>query len=341
MRKKFILNLFDGDAGAEGGAGSNGGETTKPAISSETKARARDLGLSDDMLQDYQAAFGKADEPKNKTETGKQEENNENAESNDDADREFEELIKGKYRDSYQKRMSTAIKDRVSKLNGENRELQTRVEQGDRILKMLEGKYELDPNDPDALYNAVKGDSDIWRERAISTGGSIEDAVNAFEDAQRQNAEHEELENYRRQEQIRQLDMRLQGLAAETAKKYPEFDLAAEFENPRFTQALDFIAAQNEQRNSRLGRNDEIYDLTYAYELAHADELQKKVIERTSKATASAYAQTIAANRAHTKSTPSQSAVSEPAKIDFLSMSDDEIEKYKREVLAGKRHIMG
>lgn len=333
--RKVILNLFDGDAGADDGAGS-GGESTKSAISPETAARAKSLGLSDDMLQDYQAAFGSGNKDNKGNEKGPTEK-----QEADDPDNEFKELIKGKYKEAYSREMSAAIKERVQNLTRERKELQGQLDNSNRILDMLRGKYpDLDPDDPEALYNAVRSDGDIWRDRAVETGGSIEEAVNAFDEGQRQESEREELERYRRQERARALDAHLQELAVETQKKYPSFDLHAEFENPKFRQALDFIAQSNSERNKSSGRDDEIYDLTYAYELAHAEELQKNVVARASKATASAYAQTVAANRGRIQENAAQgSAKTQPVSID--SMSDEEFDKLVRDVKSGRARIPG
>lgn len=331
--RKIILNLFDGDAGADNGTGS-GRDSTNSAISPETAARAKSLGLSDDMLQDYQAAFGGKGEEKETTEDKIEQKAN-------DPDEEFRELIDGKYKESYKRAMSAAVKDRVQKANSERRELQQQLDKSNRILDMLRGKYsDIDTDDPDALYNAVRNDGDIWRDRAISTGGSIEEAVNAFDEGQRQESEREELERYRQQDRARALDMRLQEIAKETQKKYPAFDLHEEFENPRFRQALDFIAQSNSERNKSSGRNDEIYDLTYAYELAHNEELQKNVIARSSKATASAYAQTIAANRGRVKENTSSGAAQQQS-VDLWNMSDDEFDKLVRGIESGRAKIPG
>ena len=169
----------------------------------------------------------------------------------------------------------------------------------------------------------------------------IEEAVNAFEDAQRQDSEHRELEEYRRQERVRALDAKFEELAAQTAEKYPDFDLTAEFENPKFRQALDVIAQSNAQRNEQSGRNDEIYDLTYAYELAHADELRDNVIKRSSKATASAYAQTIAANRNRIKENATHGSGQTETKVDIMNMSDEDFDRMVRDIKSGKRKIPG
>ena len=337
--RKIIMNLFDGDGGAAAGGGEgSGGEGTKSAIDSKVAARGKSLGLSDDMLQVYNDAFGeKSSGNEEETETEIQEGNTE-----EELDSEFQKLIEGKYKNAYKKTMSAAVKDRLTNANREKSDLQKQLDSGNRILKMLEGKYELDPNDPDALYKAVRDDGDIWRDRAIQTGGSIEEAVNAFDDAQKQESERLELENYRRQDRARQLDMRLQEIAKDVQKEYPSFDLKQEFENARFRQALDFIAQVNSDENKRTGKNDEIYDLKYAYEMAHADEIRQNLIERTSKATASAYAQTIAANRGRVKENAAQSRGQNAVDhVDLLSMSDDDLEALKRDILSGKQSIPG
>lgn len=340
--RKIIMNLFDGDGAGDGsadGQSGSGGESTKTALSQRTVARGRELGLDDDLLEDYQKAFG--GDSDGGTENKTTDETKQEAETEEDLDKEFRELTEGKYKDSYKRQMSSAIKNRLTNSNRENKELRHQLEKSDRILKMLEGKYELDPNDPDALYKAVKEDSDIWRDRAIQTGGSIEEAVNAFEDAQRQDSEHRELEEYRRQERVRALDAKFEELAAQTAEKYPDFDLKAEFENPKFRQALDVIAQSNAQRNEQSGRNDEIYDLTYAYELAHADELRDNVIKRSSKATASAYAQTIAANRNRIKENATHGSGQTETKVDIMNMSDEDFDRMVRDIKSGKRKIPG
>lgn len=338
---KVILNLFDGDGGAgAAGEGGSGGEGTKAAINAEVAARGRSLGLSDDMLQVYNDAFGAKDDGDEEAEAETETETQEDTEEKIDS--EFKELIEGKYANSYKKAMSAAVKDRVSKANRERADLQKQLDSGNRILKMLEGKYEgLDPNDPDALYKAVRDDGDIWRERAIETGGSIEEAVNAFDNAQKQESEREELERYRRQDRARQLDLHFQELAKEVVKDYPDFDLQREFENRRFTQALDVIAQNNADENRRTGRNDEIYDLKYAYEIAHADELRENVIKRTSKATASAYAQTLAARRGRIKENAAGNGTPGAKHVDILHMSDDDFDRLVRDVKSGKRSIPG
>lgn len=340
---KVVLDLFDGEAGtaaADNGANGSGSETAGTVISPEAQRRGRELGLSDDLMEDYQKAFGgESEHPEAENAEDDTQDDTQEEEHGENAEEEFRELISGRYKDEFQKRMSAAVKDRLQKANAEKQELIKQLKQSSKVLDMLKAKYgDLDPNDPDALYKAVREDGDIWRQRAIDAGGSIEDAVEAFDSEQQKNAEHEELERYRREDAARQLDMRLQGIAAETAKKYPDFDLQKEFENPRFRTALDFVAKSNTDRNRETGRNDEIYDLTYAYELAHADELRENVIKRTSRATASAMAQTIAANRGRVKeNAASSSATGKPKSISELS--DKEFDELVRNVKSRKAFI--
>ena len=118
MRKKriyrgIILNLFDGSGADAANGGSEGGGDGGATTSADPAAaqRGRELGLSDDLLDDYAAAFGKrgnrgAQERGGEQTNGEQTESSGNGEANGgDPDAEFDELVKGKYKDAYHKRV--------------------------------------------------------------------------------------------------------------------------------------------------------------------------------------------------------------------------------------------
>ena len=132
--------------------------------------------------------------------------------------------------------------------------------------------------------------------------------------------------------------MRLQGLARETQKQYPDFDLRSEFANPKFRAALDFIAQQREEQNKRSGRNDEVFDLTFAYEMAHAQEIRDNTIKRVSHATQRAVAQDIASGaRRPQENAGRHSAPARPRSVD--DMSDEEFDAFLEKVKNGEARI--
>lgn len=349
MQKKFreiILNLFDGDAGTAGGANGandNGGNTTgteaKNAVSPEMAARGRSLGLPDDMLEDYQKAFGTRESNDETAQTDETEDNAAETDNSEELEKEFEELINGKYKDAYKSRMSSAVKDRVKSDNRERADMKAKISGASKVLTLLASKYKnVDPDNYDAIYNALKDDSDTWRQRSLDTGESVEQLKKDFDDKQQHKADMAELEMYRQQEKARALDMRLQSLAVKTKETYPDFNLQDEFENPKFRAALDYVAQQNSEKNKSSGRNDEIYDITFAYEMAHADELRKNTIQRTSKATANAVAQSIAANRNRARENAGSSSANVKPK-GISEMSDEEFANLVNNVKSGKAKI--
>lgn len=335
----IILNLFDG-SGAGAAADSAGGAGDGEATSSGDNAaiqRGRELGISDDLLDDYAAAFGKKGTQEAQEDSGESnEENNEEAENDEDLDAEFEKLVKGKYKDAYHKRTENFIKDRMGKANKDRAALESRVEKSDKVLNLLAAKY--GSEDPDAIYNALRGDNDVWRQMALDSGRSAEEVISGIDRDQAAKQRDAELESLRQYKAANELNSRLQNLAKETQKTYPDFDLAKEFENPRFRAALDAIADQNTEQNRRNGTGNEVFDLTFAYEIAHADELRANTIKRTAKAAASAAMQTMQANRGRVRENAARPTAPQPQKS-YGEMSDAEFAEYEERVRNGTARI--
>lgn len=325
---KIILNLFDGDsAGAAQGTESNSeaaGEGEK-AVSRQAAQRGRELGISDDLLSDYENAFFKGGAQPDEGQTQQTEEQ----ETEDNTDAEFEKLITGKYKDAYKKKTESFIKERVKKANKDNAELRSQLDKTSRISQLLSDKY--GEQDADKLYESLRNDQDFWRQKALDSGRTVDEMMNDYDATQAAQAQQQELETLRREKAAAQLNTRLEALAKETQKEYPDFDLHAELENKRFRQALDYIAAQNDEANKANGTDNEIFDLTYAYELAHSDEIKANTIKRVSKATASAVAQTLQANRNRPKENAGTHTSQAKAKS-YGEMSDEEFAAYLEKV---------
>lgn len=336
----IILNLFDGEgAGAATGGAAGGGDgesTSSAAIKPEVRARGREIGVDDDLMEDYQSAFYGGNGNSGDTKGAEQHENNEETGQEENLDAEFEELIKGKYKDAYHKRTESFIKDRLGRANKGRAELEARAAKSDRVMQLLAEKY--GDADPDKLYDALRSDNELWRQQAIDNGQTAEEFLKGYDDRQKAEAQQRELEELRQYKEVNELDRRLQGLARQTREIYPDFDLEAEFGNPKFRAALDMVAAQNTESNRSSGKQGEVYDLTFAYELAHADEIRANQIKRVSKATASAVAQTIQANRSRVQENAGRTTVPRQQKsVDELT--DEEFDKLLDRVRRGEAHI--
>ena len=131
----------------------------------------------------------------------------------------------------------------------------------------------------------------------------------------------------------------MRSIAAETMKEFPNFNLEEEFQNPSFRTALDFIAQQKNEQNEKTGRNDEIYDLTTAYKMAHFDSLQKDLVKRSSSAAISAAAQSIQSGaRRPTENAVKKSGITTQRKS-VEDMSDAEFEAFYQKVRRGEAHL--
>lgn len=340
---KLIVNLHDGDsAGAADGGDGNGenGEATNTEnnnISRETRERAERIGIGDDLIDDYNKAFGSGNQNQNNNAEG--ENNSTDTDGEENSEEEFEKLIKGKYKNVYQNRVQSLVKDRLSTKDKQISDMQKKESTGNQIFALIANKYNVQPDDLDGLLKAVTEDKDLFAEKALAAGVTTEEARNDFFKQQKTNAQEEELETLRREKAARELDTHLRSIAAETQKEFPNFNLEEEFQNPSFRTALDFIAQQKNEQNEKTGRNDEIYDLTTAYKMAHFNELQKDLVKRSSSAAISAAAQSIQSGaRRPTENAVKKSGTTTQRKS-VEDMSDAEFDAFYEKVRRGEAHL--
>ena len=343
--RKIIIDLFDEGAGAAPTAtgGNDSGSNTDSAkntnaVRSDIAKKGRDLGLSDDLMQSYQEAYDSKHESKDNTAAANHDDN-EGQNSENQIEEEFKNLIKGKYKAPFDKHVRGMVSDRMHTRDSEIAELKSKAESTNKILKVLSLKYpQVDGNDLEALLKAVENDEDVWQQQALNDGITADEAKSRYTENQKQFALEQELNQLKREKAAGELDARLNNLAKSTQQMYPDFNLQAEFENPKFCAALDFIAQRNEARNKESGRNDEIFDLTYAYELAHADEIRNNTINKASKAAISAVTKNIAANGSRpAENANSHSAPAQPKSVS--DMSDEEFDVLLNKVKNGTAHI--
>lgn len=338
----LIVNLHDGESAgaADGGDGndeSGVATSTDNNISRETRERAERIGIGDDLIDDYNKAFGNGNQNQNNNAEG--ENNSTDTDGEENSEEEFEKLINGKYKDAYQSKVESFVKDRMSTKNKQISDMQKKENTGNQIFAIIANKYNVQPDDLDGLLKAVSEDKDLFAEKALAAGVTTEEARNDFFNQQKTNAQEEELETLRREKAARELDTHLRSIAAETMKEFPNFNLEDEFQNPAFRTALDFIAQQKNEQNEKTGRNDEIYDLTTAYKMAHFDELQKDLVKRSSSAAISAAAQSIQSGaRRPTENAVKKSGTTTQRKS-VEDMSDAEFDDFYQKVRRGEAHL--
>lgn len=336
---KVIINLFDGEGAgtADGngeGAGNGSGAATgtqTAEIKQETKTKAQRLGLSDDLLESYQNAYGEGESKETATEA------DEPIES-ENLDDEFEKMIKGKYKEQFGKKMNSSFSDRFSKAKNQIDALTNQLNEGNEILNIIANKYNVDGKDTKALLEAVKGDSSYFSEKAIESGMTAEELQDKYFSDKEVNETKEELNRLRQEKAMAELDTRLQNMALKTRETYPDFNLQEEMNNPAFTAALDFVAKRNTEKNKSTGKNDEVFDTTFAYEMAHADELRQQMVNRTAKAAMSAATKHMQANANRISENVNQRSSRAVAKS-VKDMSDSEFDTLVENIKNGTAHI--
>lgn len=186
----LIVNLHDGEsAGAADGGDGNGesGDTTSTEsnnISRETRERAERIGIGDDLIDDYNKAFGNGNQNQNNNAEG--ENNSTDTDDEENLEEEFEKLIKGKFKNVYQNRAQSLFKDRMSTKNKQISDMQKRESTGNQIFALIANKYNVQPDDLDGLLKAVTEDKDLFAEKALAAGVTTEEARNDFSISRKQ-----------------------------------------------------------------------------------------------------------------------------------------------------------
>ncbi len=234
------LFLFDGGAaGAAGGEGSGAGQAGSQAEAVNSQAANTGDNSTADAGQDV-------------TKTPEQ------------IQAEFQELIKGKYKDAYTKEFQRHFNDR----HKDAKATQERLESYQPIIDTLSSRYGITDGDMGKLAQAIESDESLWAEAAEEAGMTVEqfrhvkqiEAENArFKAAQQQ--------NIRQQMAQRQMEV-WNGQVEEVRKSYPNFNLEDELNNPGFKAML------------RAGAS-----IRNAYEATHLDDIKKSLVASTAQQT--------------------------------------------------------
>ncbi|MFR4021050.1 MAG: hypothetical protein ACLT07_08505, partial [Clostridia bacterium] len=154
MKKDYIklhLHMFDGGAagGAEGGA--EGAASTQDSGAEPTVVYGKDPAADDGTSQVGSDEGG--DDP-------------DSNESEEDIDAEFEELIKGKYKQQFDGRVHSIMQNRFK--NAQDAKDVAAKWQG--ATAALAAMYGIDGTDPEALRKAIENDDGLFSAQAEAQG---------------------------------------------------------------------------------------------------------------------------------------------------------------------------
>ena len=165
---------------------------------------------------------------------GKQEETANQPIVTPDRDAEFEKLIKGDYKNEYDKRVQNTIQQR---LKG-SKETVEKYNSLVPTLELLARKYGVDANDIQALNKAIEDDDAYYEDEALEKGVTVEQ-LKAIKKMEKENAElKRQMQEQANREQAERDVAAWMQQAQEAQRTFPGLDLATELKNPQFLGLL-------------------------------------------------------------------------------------------------------
>ena len=243
----------------------------------------------------------------------------ETTEAPKEAEETFDDLIKGKYKADFDKRMQAAIKKRV----GDTKALEAELAKARETFAIAQKRYGTKDGDWDALTNALIED-DQYLEKEAYEKGIDKDTLRVMKRMEHENEQlkrnQAELERQARQEQA------YNKLLAEDAKvreTYPTFNIDAELVNPQFEQLV---------RNG--------IDLKTAYEVVHHGEILPTAMKIAADKAKEEAAQTVRSNLSRHSELGAGSTNSPAGKVDPANWSKEYREEVRKRVMAGERIVL-
>ena len=233
-----------------------------------------------------------------------------------DLNAEFEELIKGKYKDQYNAKMSDTVQKR---LKG-TKEQVAKLESLNPVLEMLGKKYGVDATDAEALIKAVEEDDSYFEEEALELGVPVEQ-LKQFKKTERENAElRRQMEEISTKENAAKIYQGWLDQAEEAKKFYPSLDLETEMQNPKFVDLL---------------RNN--IDVKTAFQVLHQDEIMPAAMQYTAKAVEQKLTNNIIANGQRPTENGNSSQSASVIKSDVSQLTKADREEIIRRVARGEK----
>lgn len=230
----------------------------------------------------------------------------------------FESLIKGKYKDDFQKKVQNIVESRLKTANKAKAEMEALKP----TLDLLSDMYGVDVNDANALYEAISGDSTRFFEEASARGLSVEQYRYQKQMEAENNYFRELREEQERQRQFNEVIDGWRQEASNLANKYPNLNFDEEMANPKMIDML----------TKGIG-------FETAYQAAHFDELTTGALMYATNKVAKNITDGIKAKGARPIENGMSSGASIIYKTDVSKLSREDRAEIARRVKAGDKSI--
>ena len=236
----------------------------------------------------------------------------------------FDEMIKkgGQWHDQFDKRTQDILNKRFK----ETKQLEKTLDSHNEILGILAAKYGVDAQDSDALLKALNSDTSLFEEAAYKEGLTPEQYRNKIQLEQenaRLKAAQEELRAHQGAEQV-YANWLKEAEALQAKYGLQNFDMAAEMENPDFTQLLS---------------NGISFEA--AYKTVHFDEMVNGAMAATASQVEKALVNNIQSRQSRPAENGTQSASGKIFKSDPDKLTDAELDECIRRVAGGAQISFG
>ena len=299
---KLHLHMFDG-AGGDGGAASAGSEGSA-AAASEGQSRVE---------------YGKAPSGAQQVQVGSEQNNGgsqQNTPAAENPAAEFDELIKGKYKEQYSQRVQETIQNRFKN----NQDFQKKAEGYEEATAILFQRYGLKPGDVEGLKNAINHDEGMFSAAAEEEGLTVA----KYMEMQRQQAEAERAKSMLAQMQNEQAKQeryaQWEADEAELQQQFPSFSLAQEMQNADFAQRLDSG-----------------YSVRDAFLTAHMGEILSGSFDMARQQAQSQMVSAINARQARPAENALHQAPTTQRKVDPSKWTDKDFDEVEKRVMRGEK----
>lgn len=228
---------------------------------------------------------------------------------------EFDSLIKGEYKDAYDKKVQGIIKDR---LKG-SKQTESKLKDAEALLNLVGERYGWDGKDYATLRTSLESDKAYLEEEALAKGMTVEQLA----DMKRMERENKALREQQRQADERAaFEQKFAGWSAEAAalaNVYPHLNLTEEFNNPQFVRLLD----------SGVG-------VKAAYQAVHFDELMGGALQYTAQQAQKAALDGVKANGMRPNENGTKGSHGASQKIDVTKLTKEDRMRLADEARRGK-----
>lgn len=297
-RKRWVfrLDLFDGGAAGGGaGTGADGGTASGTGVTGSVAANQAQ-GVEVSGGQDAAAVTPEQDRSKA-----------------------FEDLIKGEYKDQYDKRVQDTIKRRL-------RSTQAQVDAYNALsptLEMLYSKYGVNAGDIEALNQAIADDDTYYEEEALNRGMTVQQ-LKEIKKIERENADlRRQMQEQETRENADKLYARWMQEAEQIQQVYPSFSMDAEMQNPQFVDLL---------------RNH--IDMRTAYEVIHKDDIIAGAMQFATKTAEQKITNKLMANQSRPVENGMSGVAASVNRIDVSTMTKQQRDEIRRRVQMGERIVL-